>query len=131
MSIDDLLREARANLLRLEPAEAKRHIDVGALLIDTRPSCQREEQGDLPNAVVIDRTILEWRMDPSCESKIPEVDGYDQMIIVVCRHGYSSSLAAYSLQQIGLRRATDIIGGVEEWIKEGLPLSTLPADVRH
>ena len=131
MPIDDVVRDARASLDRLEPIAAKRHIDAGALLIDTRTEWQRQEQGELPKAIVIDRTVLEWRLDPSCESHIPEIDGYDQMIVVVCRQGYSSSLAAQSLQRLGLKRATDIIGGVESWIHHGLPLSQLPADVRR
>jgi rhodanese-related sulfurtransferase len=131
MPIDDLLTDARASLHRLEPREAKEHMDAGALLIDTRTESQRSEQGELPNAIVVDRTILEWRLDPACESRISEIHGYDHMVIVVCRQGYSSSLAAQSLQRLGLHRATDIIGGVENWIQQGLPLSELPADVRH
>ena len=131
MPIDDLLADARANLHRLHPLAAKRHVKAGALLIDTRTEEQREAQGELPNAIVIDRTILEWRLDPSCESHIPEIDGYDQMVIVACREGYSSSLAAQSLQRLGLHHATDMIGGVDNWIHQGLPISRLPADVRE
>lgn len=103
----------------------------GALLVDTRTETQRAEQGDLPGALVIDRTVLEWRLDPACETRIPEAVGYDVDIVVVCRQGYSSSLAAASLRAVGLHRATDLIGGVEAWISAGLPLHGGPADVRR
>lgn len=103
----------------------------GALLVDTRTETQRAEQGELPGALVIDRTVLEWRLDPASEARIPEAVGYDVDIIVVCRQGYSSSLAAASLRAVGLRRATDLIGGVEAWVDVGLPLHDGPADVRR
>jgi rhodanese-related sulfurtransferase len=103
----------------------------GALLIDTRTEVQRAEQGELPGALVIDRTVLEWRLDPACEARIPEAVGYDIDIIVVCRQGYSSSLAAASLRALGLRRATDLIGGVEAWLTAGLPVHGGPADIRR
>ena len=119
MAIDDLLKDARSNLRRLEPIEARRRVEEGALLVDTRTDSQRSEQGELPDAIVIDRTVLEWRLDPSSESRIPEIANHDQMIVVVCRQGYSSSLAAQSLQRLGFVNATDIIGGVENWIRQG------------
>ena len=131
MPIDDLLNDARSNLRRLEPIEAKRRVDEGALLVDTRTDLQRSEQGELPDAIVIDRTVLEWRLDPSSESRIPEIASYDQMIIVTCSQGYSSSLAAQSLQRMGFVNATDIVGGAENWIGQGLPISSRPADVRR
>jgi rhodanese-related sulfurtransferase len=106
-------------------------VNSGALLIDTRTEIQRVEQGELPSALVIDRTVLEWRLDPACEARIPEATSYDADIIVVCRQGYSSSLAVASLRTVGLRRATDIIGGVEAWVAAGLPLHGGPADVRR
>ena len=101
------------------------------LLIDTRTDRQRAVQGDLPGAIVIDRTVLEWRLDPTSVSRIREATGFDRQIVVVCRQGYSSSLAAASLRAIGLHRATDVIGGVEAWLAAGLPTTTEPADVRE
>ena len=102
----------------------------GALLVDTRTPWQREAQGELPGAIVIDRTVLEWRLDPSSDARIPEAVGYDIKVIVVCRQGYSSSLAAASLQALGLWRATDVVGGVEAWLAAGLPTVPGPADIR-
>ena len=130
MSIDDVLATARAGLRRLTPTEADTAVRGGALLVDTRTEQQRREQGELPGALVIDRTVLEWRLDPASPSRIPEADGYDRLIVVVCRQGYSSSLAAASLRAVGLHRATDLIGGVEAWQAAGLPLHDGPADVR-
>ncbi|BAL87640.1 hypothetical protein AMIS_24200 [Actinoplanes missouriensis 431] len=129
--VDALLERARAGLRRLDPHETRAAVAAGALLIDTRTDRQRARQGELPGAIVIDRTVLEWRLDPRSESRIPEATGYDVHIVVVCRQGYSSSLAAAGLQAIGLRRATDLAGGVEAWLAAGLPTTTGPADVRE
>lgn len=103
----------------------------GALLIDTRTPTQRCQQGELPGALVIDRTVLEWRLDPASPARIPEATCTDIEVVVVCREGYSSSLAAASLRAIGLYRATDLIGGVVAWLAAGLPMDAGPADVRH
>jgi len=116
---------------RLDPYETRAALAAGALLIDTRTDRQRARQGDLPGAIVIDRTVLEWRLDPTSPNRIPEATGHDIQVVVVCRQGYSSSLAAASLRQIGLHRATDLAGGVEAWLAAGLPTSQGPADVRE
>ncbi|MEW2432050.1 rhodanese-like domain-containing protein [Micromonospora sp. NPDC047644] len=128
--IDALLEQARAGLHRLTPQQTVEAVRGGALLVDTRTEPQRREQGDLPGAVVVDRTVLEWRLDPASAWRIPEATGYDREIILVCRQGYSSSLAAASLQTLGLRRATDMIGGVDAWLAAGLPTTDRPADIR-
>jgi rhodanese-related sulfurtransferase len=101
------------------------------LIIDTRTEAQRREQGEVPGALVTDRTVLEWRLDPRSEARIPEAVDHDIEVVVICRQGYSSSLAAASLQSVGLWRATDMIGGVEAWQQAGLPLTSGPADVRR
>jgi rhodanese-related sulfurtransferase len=116
---------------RLTPAEAVAATARGALLVDTRTETQRHRQGELPGAVVIDRTVLEWRLDPASAWHIPEATSYDLEVVVVCRQGYSSSLAVASLRAVGLHRATDVAGGVEAWEAAGLPLTTGPADVRE
>ena len=128
--VDALLEQARSGLRRLTPQATVEAVRAGALLVDIRPEAQRREQGNLPGAIVIDRTVLEWRLDPASESRIPEATGYDREIVLICRHGYSSSLAAASLQALGLRNATDVIGGVEAWQEAGLPFSDDPADIR-
>lgn len=125
------LERARSGLRRLTPHEAAAAVRRGALLIDTRTSEQRAVQGELPGAICIDRTVLEWRLDPSGAHRIPEADDPDRIIVVVCRQGYSSSLAVASLQSIGLRNATDMVGGFEAWAAAGLPVSRGPADVRR
>ncbi|SDY38289.1 Rhodanese-related sulfurtransferase [Micromonospora pattaloongensis] len=116
---------------RLTPEETDAARRRGALIVDTRTETQRREQGELPGALVIDRTVLEWRLDPLCDARIPEATDHDLEIVVVCRQGYSSSLAAQSLRAVGLWRATDMIGGVEAWQRAGLPLTSGPADVRR
>jgi rhodanese-related sulfurtransferase len=129
--VDALLEEARRGLSRLSPQEAAAAVAAGALLVDTRTAQQRSAQGELPGAVVVDRTVLEWRLDPTSPDRIPEASGPDLHVVVVCRQGYSSSLAAASLQRLGLHRATDVIGGVEGWLAAGLPVHRGPADVRE
>lgn len=126
-----VLAKSRAGVRRLTPAEAWDAAGRGALLVDTRTETQRAEQGELPGALVIDRTVLEWRLDPASDAHIPEATGYDVEVVVICRQGYSSSLAAANLRQVGLWLATDVVGGVEAWSAAGLPLTRGPADVRR
>lgn len=130
-NVDALLAAARAGIYRPGPAEMVEARGRGALIIDTRTETQRAEQGELPGAIVIDRTILEWRLDPDSDDRIPEAVDHDIEVIVVCSQGYSSSLAAASLRALGLWRATDLAGGFESYVAAGLPLSDSPADVRR
>ena len=130
-AVDELLAAVRRGVTRLRPADVPAAVAAGALLVDTRTDRQRAEQGDLPGALVIDRTVLEWRLDPSSRWRIPEATDFGQHIIVVCRQGFSSSLAAASLRSLGLTRATDVVGGVQAWLEAGLPTTSAPADVRY
>lgn len=128
-AIDDRLERSRQGWQRLTPGEARRAQLGGALLVDTRTQWQRQAQGELPGALVIDRTVLEWRLDPSSDTHIPEaVAGV--RVIVVCQQGFSSSLAACSLRDLGLD-ATDVIGGVQEWLTCGLPVHHGTVDERR
>jgi rhodanese-related sulfurtransferase len=131
VGIDEVLARSRRGVRRLTPEEAHGARVRGALLVDTRTEWQRAEQGELPGAIVIDRTVLEWRLDPTSPDCIPEVTDAAVMVVVVCRQGYSSSLAAASLRSIGLSQVTDLAGGVEAWEAAGLPLTAGPADVRR
>jgi rhodanese-related sulfurtransferase len=121
-TIDDVLAAARARLDRVTPEEAARAFEDGALLVDTRPVGQRKEQGEIPGALLIERNVLEWRLDPASTARIPEAIDHNVRVIVVCAEGYSSSLAAASLQDLGLHRATDLIGGFLAWRAAGLPV---------
>ncbi len=119
-SIDEVLADARSRLTRLTAAEAHEAQQAGAVLIDIRPQLNRETEGTLPGAVVIERNVLEWRLDPVSDARLP-IAYYDLPAIVVCNEGYTSSLAADSLQTLGLLRATDLIGGYRAWRAAGLP----------
>jgi rhodanese-related sulfurtransferase len=121
-TIDDLLDRARARLARLDPKAAARAMEAGALLVDTRYESQRRAGGDIPGAVRIERNHLEWRLDPAAPTHIPEVTDHTRHVIVICQQGYSSSLAAAALQDLGLTNATDVVGGFEAWIAAGLPV---------
>jgi rhodanese-related sulfurtransferase len=120
-SIDEILASARRRLDRVTPGQAFAELGAGAALIDIRPAAQRAEYGEIPGSVVIERNHLEWRLDPDGEARLPWVVGYDLRPIVICNEGYTSSLAAAALQDLGLARATDVIGGYQAWRAAGLP----------
>lgn len=119
-TVDELLAEARARLERVGPAEAAADLERGALLVDIRPVEQRRQEGEAEGATIIGRNVLEWRLDPACEYRVPAA-AYDLRVIVMCSRGYTSSLAAAALQDLGLERATDLDGGFQAWKAAGLP----------
>ena len=121
--IDQVLAEARGRLRRLDPQQADAEIRVGALLVDIRPQAQRAAEGEVPGALVVERNVLEWRFDPASASRLPLAGSYDLRVIVMCSEGYTSSLAAASLQDLGLARATDLAGGFRAWATAGLPVT--------
>jgi rhodanese-related sulfurtransferase/predicted metal-dependent enzyme (double-stranded beta helix superfamily) len=121
VKVDDLLTQARSRLVRLQPREAAEARGRGALLVDIRPEAQRAREGAIPGALVIERNVLEWRLDPASPWRIPEADSHDREVVVFCSQGYTSSLAAASLQDLGLNRATDLVGGFQAWAAAGLP----------
>jgi rhodanese-related sulfurtransferase len=121
-AIDTMLATARRRLHRLTPALAHRAVIDGALLVDIRPAAQRRAEGGVPGALVVERNVLEWRFDPTCPARLPQATGPDVAVVVLCSEGYTSSLAAASLQELGLYRATDVIGGYRAWRAAGLPV---------
>jgi rhodanese-related sulfurtransferase len=119
--IDAVLASARARLVRVTPEEAAARQVAGALLVDTRSSAQRERDGEIPGALLVERNVLEWRLDPTSDAHLPEARA-DADVIVVCDEGYASSLAAAALLDVGLPQATDVIGGFQAWRAAGLPV---------
>jgi rhodanese-related sulfurtransferase len=117
--IDLLLSAARARLHRLTPLEALRAVERGAVVVDIRPAAQRAEHGDLPGALVVERNVLEWRFDPTSEAALRIADD-DLQVILLCQEGYTSSLAAAALQDVGVHAATDVIGGYAAWVAAGV-----------
>jgi len=126
LSIDEILAAARERLTRLSPADAYEAQRAGAVLVDIRTASQRAAYGEIPDALVVERNVLEWRFDPRSDARLPVADRYDLPVVVVCQEGYTSSLAAAALQDLGLRQATDVIGGFAAWHAAGLPTSTAP-----
>jgi rhodanese-related sulfurtransferase len=114
-AVDRLLEDARRDLDRVEPEQLAAEVAAGALVVDIRPSEARVPEGGLPGALVVDRNVLEWRLDPTAEDRLPEADDPDRRVIVVCNEGYASSLAAETLRRMGLSRATDLVGGYRAW----------------
>ena len=123
--VDALLADARSRLTRVSAQAAYQEVtERGALLVDTRPAAQRAAEGEVDPALlplVVERNVLEWRLDPRSDARLPEAS-YDARVIVLCQEGYSSSLAADALQQLGVN-ATDVIGGFAAWREAGLPVS--------
>ncbi|HEY0831382.1 MAG TPA: rhodanese-like domain-containing protein [Candidatus Dormibacteraeota bacterium] len=121
-TVDEMLERARRRLQRVTAEQAAMEQAAGAILVDTRTSEQRATDGEIPGALRIDRTVLEWRLDPTSPDRIAEAKDHAIRVIVICAQGYSSSLAAASLHEMGLVNATDVIGGFEAWKAAGLPV---------
>jgi rhodanese-related sulfurtransferase len=123
MSIEQVLSAARARLRRLSPDEAyEAMVKTDAILVDIRPEGQRAIEGSIAGALVVERNVLEWRFDPASSARLPVATDHDIQVIVFCSEGYASSLAAIALQDLGLNRATDMIGGFQAWRAMGLPI---------
>jgi rhodanese-related sulfurtransferase len=124
--IDAMLAAARDRLHRVGPAFAHRAQRRGAILVDIRPAAQRATHGEIPGAIIIERNVLEWRLDPRSDARLTFAGSYDLPVIVVCQEGYTSSLAAVALLDLGLYRATDLEGGYAAWQAAGLPTLASP-----
>ena len=120
--LSSLLDEARARISRLEPREAFAAAAAGALIVDIRGDAARHRDGVVPGALHVPRTVLEWRFAPDSKWRNREVGGLGRRLIVICEHGYSSSLAAATLVDLGFSRAAEVIGGFDAWCAAGLPV---------
>lgn len=124
VGIDTLLERVREGLDRVEAEEVYSAAQAGeALLVDIRYAALRERDGLIPGALVVERNELEWRLDPQGSHRAPEATSHDLRVVVICNEGYASSLAAVSLHQLGLHRATDLVGGFQAWKAAGLPVT--------
>jgi rhodanese-related sulfurtransferase len=128
MTVDEMLAAARSSLCRLTPVQTRDAMAAGALVIDIRSESQRARDGVIPGARFVARNVLEWRMDPACRHRDPTLARADRPVVVVCDEGYQSSLAAATLQHLGLPLATDLIGGFQAWRDAGLPVEPLAPD---
>jgi rhodanese-related sulfurtransferase len=117
--VDAQLARARSRLRRLHPAEVPARLGTGAVLVDIRPIQQRAAEGEVPGALVVERNVLEWRFDPVGDARLP-VASADLEVVVLCQEGYTSSLAAAALQDLGVHQATDVVGGFAAWRRAGL-----------
>jgi rhodanese-related sulfurtransferase len=113
-TIDEYLESARARLDRVAPEDLEAAMADGALLVDIRPEVNRAEEGELPGAMVIDRMVLEWRLAPSSDARVIDLE-LGQRVILVCNESYQSSLAAAALLDLGVDGATDLVGGYRAW----------------
>lgn len=121
MSVEEFLNQARAEISRVEPAEADALRRDGALLVDIRPWRNRRAEGEIPGSIAIERIVLEWRLDPHGTHRLSGITE-DTPVIVLCNEGYASSLAARDLKRIGLRNVADLAGGFRAWAAAGLPV---------
>ena len=123
LTIDQVLSAARARLRRLSPVEAYEEVArTEAILVDIRPESQRAIEGRVAGALVVERNVLEWRFDPTSSARLSGAIDHELQVIVFCSEGYASSLAAGALQDLGLWRATDMVGGFHAWRAVGLPI---------
>jgi rhodanese-related sulfurtransferase len=129
--IDEILSEARGRLDRVSPREAHSRRSRGALLVDIRYESLRRRDGTVPGALIVERNELEWRLDPRCPHRLPQAEHHDLEVLVLCNEGYASSLAAVGLHELGLHRATDVIGGFQAWAAAGLPVAPPTAGPSH
>jgi rhodanese-related sulfurtransferase len=125
VTLDELVERARARIDRLTPAEAFAAATDGAIIVDTRSDRDRERDGVISGSLHIPRTVLEWRLAPESRWRSPHV-AIGQRVVVMCAHGYSSSLAAATLVELGID-AADVVGGFEAWREAGLPLQPAPS----
>jgi rhodanese-related sulfurtransferase len=112
-----MLAEARSRIVRYTPAEAAAADDI--LLVDVRPADERGWTGVIPGSVHVPRSVLEWRADQTSEWRDASLAG--RRLVLVCTEGYSSSLAAASLVELGVD-AGDLVGGFDAWAAAGLPV---------
>jgi rhodanese-related sulfurtransferase len=126
--IDELLSEARGRLSRVNAHDAHTRMRAGALLVDIRYELLRRRDGTVPGALIVERNELEWRLDPACPYRLPQAEHHDVEVLVLCNEGYASSLAAAGLHELGLHRATDVIGGFQAWAAAGLPVEPPPTE---
>ena len=121
-TIDDLLAAARGRIERLAPEAAYRAMTDGALLVDTRCGGDRRETGVIPGSVHVPLSVLFWRLDPGSGYDDPALSNLARPVVLICAHGYSSSLAAATLRDLGFASVADVIGGFEAWSASGLPV---------
>ncbi|MEV6427574.1 rhodanese-like domain-containing protein [Nocardia sp. NPDC051463] len=121
MSAEEMLARARELLVRVDPEQAEALRTAGALVVDIRPHANRAAEGEIPGSVVVERIVLEWRLDPQGDHRLPGLTE-DSAVVILCNEGYASSLAARDARELGLRNATDLIGGFRAWKAAGLPV---------
>ncbi len=120
-AVDEMLARARAELDRVTPSQADELRTAGALFVDIRPHANRLAEGEIPDSVPIERIVLEWRLDPHGEHRLPGFTE-DTPVVLLCNEGYASSLAARDVRRLGVRSVTDLVGGFRAWRAAGLPV---------
>ena len=128
MTVAELLERARSGLHRLSPADAHAAQLSGALLVDLRSHDERVREGVIPGSLHVPRSVLEWRLDPASPHSNPRACNLERRVVLVCADGYSSSLAAATLQELGRSDATDMVGGFRAWRRDGLPVVDAPPE---
>jgi rhodanese-related sulfurtransferase len=130
-TVDELLEDARKLLPeRPSPQQTAKEIAEGAFVVDIRGDEQQRRDGLIPGATIIRRNVLEWRCDPKSEWRHRKVTDHDQRIIIICDEGYQSSLAAANLHLLGLKNATDMAGGFQQWKSAGLAIAPYGARMK-
>jgi rhodanese-related sulfurtransferase len=124
VTVDELLADARSSVRRLTPQETKAEMARGLTLVDIRSDAQRDADGLIPSAVYVPRNALEWRLDPACAHRDPDLGRTDARVALICDEGYQSSLAAAVVARFGLAEVTEVMGGFQAWRAAGLPVES-------
>ena len=124
VTVDELLADARSSVRRLTPRETKVEMARGLTLVDIRSDAQRDADGRIPSAVYVPRNALEWRLDPACAHRDPDLGRTDARVALICDQGYQSSLAAAVVARFGLAEVTEVMGGFQAWRAAGLPVES-------
>jgi rhodanese-related sulfurtransferase len=131
-AIDRVVERARSRISpRVAPADLDRCLQAGALVVDIRPAEQRCRDGEIDGAVIVDRNVLEWRLDPTSPHRLQDLNDRSRQVVIVCDEGYASSLAAAGLADLGLTNVTDLDGGYQAWRRRRQAPTPAPAVERH
>ena len=123
----ELLMDARSVIRRVAPETAWAASGAGeALIVDIRSDDERHRDGIVPGSLHLPRTVLEWRVDPESGWSNRHAVETERRLILLCAHGWSSSLAAATLVELGYPDAGDVEGGFEAWLASGLPTACAP-----
>src|SRR5512139_625976 len=120
-----LVASAKAEIREVQPDEVEGLLAQGAVLIDVRDREELVQEGIIPGALHAPRGTLEWSVDPQSPTFIRGLDPA-KPVVLYCRSGGRSALAAQQLAKMGYGDASSLQGGITRWKHEGRPVAAAP-----